>query len=308
MTTLLIDLNNLVMRNFFTGEIGPDKEYPEYNLWKYQIFTQIYWDVVKHRPDQVILAADGKDSWRKVYFPRYKEDRSKKRRDDIDWTTLFKEYHKFQNHIKNCIPFKVMHIDRVEGDDIIGVLCQHLPDTCIVSSNDSDFTQLCSERVRVWNPSKKEFMNCPCGKEEFITKLCLKGQAKDNIFNVKTPSDYPEGLRKPGVGDKTVDKILMEGLDTFLDTPQKIKKKYTTESGDEDEYVKEFTPRENYDRNRILIDFEKIPSVVKNAVIKKFKDYQLPNPEKMYGFFRSNGWTGYLEDYDRVEQTLLNLY
>lgn len=304
---LLVDGNNLAIRNFFTSEIQPDTD-PQYQLWKYQVFTQVYWNVVNFKSDEVILAVDGADSWRKLCFSRYKEGRKKQRRDDIDWDTLFQEYNKLCNLIKQYIPFKVIKVNRAEGDDVIATLCKHIDKQCIISSTDSDFLQLSDNRVSIYNPTKKEFMKLNEPRDEFISKLCLQGQGKDNILNAKTPSDYPDELRKPPLGEKTADKIIGEGLDKFLDTHQHIEKTFTDEDGNQYTYEKRFYPRDNFQRNQILIDFENIPKVIDKTIKNVYDNYELPDPDYMYEFFKINGWNGYLDDYDIVEKTLLNLY
>lgn len=221
---------------------------------------------------------------------------------------MYAEYHKFCEEIKNHIPFKIIQIDKAEADDIIGVLAKYINKESVVVSNDEDFLQLSDHRVKVYNPNKKDFLELKENKEYFINRLCLKGQSKDNIFNVNTPSDYPDELKKPGIGDKKVDKIMESGLNNFLDTEQNIKKTYTDNDGNEQIYQKSFKPRENYHRNWVLLDFDKIPNIVQNKIKEKYDFYKLPDPENIYKFFKSKGWNGYLDQYDIVERTLLNLY
>ncbi len=314
MYSLLVDLNNLWMRNSFHKEVMITSQYPEYTLIKYFVFDQIYWAIHNmkkngYEVDEVILAADSKDSWRKVYFPRYKESRAKKRKDDVDWETLFNHYRILQKDIRHGIPFKSLAISRCEGDDIIGVLCLHRPEkNYIIISTDSDFKQLLDrDNVKVYNPTTKEFLTSD-NVQEFKNSLYLKGQSKDDIFNVKTPNDYPVGLRKPPLGDKNVEKILKEGLESFLDKKIKINKKYSDVDGQEKVYKSEFYPRKLYERNQVLIDFNKIPKVLIDAVLKEYDEYVLPDSDRIYTFFNKQGWKSYLDEFEATENTLLKLY
>ena len=59
------------------------------------------------------------------------------------------------------MPFKVLRIRSTEADDIIGELALGLDHSCIIVSNDEDYTQLVSNRVKVWNPSKRKFLEFP---------------------------------------------------------------------------------------------------------------------------------------------------
>lgn len=306
---LLFDLNNLAMRNFFTKEIQPDSPNPQYQLWKYEIFSQIYWSIQKFKPvDEIILACDGKDSWRKLLFDRYKGDREKKRRDDIDWDTLFAQLNSFIQDIKQHIPFKVIKVNRAEADDVIAVLCNNIKKHTIIMSNDSDFLQLQSSTTSVYNPTKGEYLWLTEDKDVFLSKLCLKGQSKDNIFNAKTPSDYPEELRKPPLGEKTADKIIENGLNDFLDSKQTINKKYTDVDGNEQIYDVDFYPRGNFDRNQKLINFDNIPKIVVDRILQTYYSYEMPDPGNMYSFFERQGWTSFLESFEITEKVLVKLF
>lgn len=311
-TSLIFDLNNLAARCFFTSEIGGGKEeIPEWKLWEYFVFNSIFESINYHKNiKEIILAVDGKNSWRKLIFPRYKEDRKIKRdKDEIDWDLFYEKYLSLCNSIKEKIPFKVIQIDRTEADDVIAVLAKSIKNNVVIISNDSDYLQLCDkDHIKVYNPSKQEYMKLKENVNDFVTKLCLTGQSKDNIFNCKTPNDYPYELRKPGLGEKTAEKILKDDLDKFLRTEQKIKKTYKNELNEEILYESEFKPLDLYLRNRTLIDFNFIPMVIQKEIEKKYNEYELPNPEGIYSFFSSKGWTGFLEDYDSVEMKLLKLY
>lgn len=309
MAILLFDTNNLAMRNLFHREVGADTEEPQLNLWKYLIFDQIYWSIVKFKEyniDEVILAVDSHNTWRKLYFPRYKEKRKKK--EDIDWDLVFSEYQKFQDEVKKYLPIKVLKINSCEADDIIGTLCLNLPDKeFIIISNDIDYKQLCGlTNVKVFEPKNKKFVECE-NTDKFLTQLCLTGQSKDGILNSKTPSDYPSELRNPGLGEKTAEKILDEGLDKFLDKEITINKKYKTEDGEEKEYKATFKPRELFERNSVLLDFTKIPKVLTKRILECYSNYQLPELLNMYQFFEEQGWTSFMESFDITEKVLMKL-
>lgn len=290
--TLLYDFNNLAIRHLFSGEIGATTEHPIYELWMYQIFNSIYEGVSKFRDvNEVVLAMDSKDSWRKMVFPRYKESRKKKRKDDVDWDTVFKNLKFLATGIRDNIPFKILKVQHCEADDIIGILCRNIENKNFhIVSTDSDYKQLCDCAV-IYDPRKKENMVCE-NVEEFIVRSSLMGQAKDDIFNVKTPLDWgqtpeTEGKRKPGLGPKTADKIMDQGWKTWLE--------------------KEGL-QERFDLNRQLIDFKKIPELLVTKVTERYNNYVLPPPDRAYGFFKKMEWRGFIEDFDKIEPNLMRLY
>lgn len=303
-TCILVDLNNLSFRTLFVKEVGVNTPAPNYAFWRYLVFDSIYHLIIKIREaNEVILAVDDKNSWRRSYFPRYKESRKLKRdKSDIDWESVFKEMHLFVRELKHYMPFKVLKVPSAEADDIIGVLTEVLEKQCVVSSNDEDYLQLCSQKVKVWNPSRKEFSECP-DTDEFLTKKCLTGQPKDDIFNVITPNDWgitplTKGKRKPGFGEKSAEKVLKEGLDDWLKNKKTYKK-----------FDVKVNPKENFRRNRVLIDFKMIPETMRMRILKAYDlSSLLPPVDNMYKFFKKYGMTGFIDEYSKVENIMLRLY
>jgi 5'-3' exonuclease len=299
---ILFDFNNLVFRNFFIKDINAHTENPDYMLWRYNIYNSIYQSLWKHKKvREVIIAVDDRNSWRKSYFNRYKESRKKQRdKSDINWKELFKQINDLVSDLKHYMPFKVIKIRSAEADDVIGVLAITLKSNCVVISNDEDYLQLCSDRVKVYNPSKKEYTQCG-DPQGFIHKKSYIGQKKDDIFNIITPSDWgkteeTEGKRKPGFGEVAYKKVLKEGAEDWLEKTH-INKWYG-----------EIDVKANLKRNKILMDFNYIPQTIKSRIFNAYTDYTFPPPSNIYQFFKKYSMRGFLEDYNRVEGKLMELY
>lgn len=292
--TVLIDLNNLLFRRFFIKEIAGYTPSPEYKLWKYMVLEDVYRLICSiENVKEVVLASDDKNSWRKSYFPRYKESRKKNRdkQSDVDWERLFLEIDKFISDLKHYMPFKTMRSPSAEADDIIAVICKESNKNCVISSNDEDFLQLCSDKVKLWNPSKKEYIVCN-NVESFIIEKCLIGQKKDDIFNVVTPDNWgltneTKGKRKPGFGPKSAKKIM---------------------SGDYKKWLQEKNLEENFHRNKVLMDFNYIPQTIIKRILKSYKNYSFPPPSNIYEYFKKNNMKGFLDNYTFVEARLMTLY
>lgn len=289
MTSVLFDLNNLAIRTFFSKDIGSDTPHPEYQLWKYFITSSVYNSMFNiENVDEIILAVDAKTSWRKLYFQRYKEDRRGKRdKSEVDWDAFFAKFEQFQKEIKNYLPFKVIKVNHAEADDIIGIISSNNSKDYIIISNDEDYIQCLSENVKVYNPMKKEYVVYEAGPEDFIIRKSLLGQAKDCIFNIKTPLDHPKGVRKPGFGEKALEKVMSEGYEVWLEKNNL---------------------KERFEFNRNLIDFNRIPNTIRARVLNEYKSYELPDPSGFYEFFKKQGFTSFLEEFDKVETQLLKLY
>lgn len=300
---VLFDFNNLLFRNFFIKEVNAHTVQPDYMLWRYNVYNSIYQSLwVNEGTTEVILAVDDRNSWRKSYFPRYKESRKKQRdKSDVNWDELFKQINNFVADLRHYMPFKIIKIKSAEADDVIAILSKGLTDSeCIIISNDEDYKQLCCDRIKVYNPTKKEYLVCNDTKE-FVQKLIFVGQKKDDIFNIITPDDWgqtekTDGKRKPGFGEAAYRKVLNEGIDTWLEKPH-INRAYGS-----------IDVRKNFKRNRILIDFDYIPKTIQQRVAKAYENYSFPPPSNIYQFFKKYNMRGFLEDFTRVEAKLLELY
>ncbi len=188
--------------------------------------------------------------------------------------------------IKDCMPFKVVKAKDGEADDVIGTLVNDYPQDFYIISTDKDFLQLCSDRVKIYNPMKKAHVEHP-NPELFLVEECLRGQAKDNIYNIKTPLDHPEDKRKPGFGEKAFEKVLAHGYEKWLD---------------------ENNLRDRFEFNRNLMDLSRVPNEIKKRIKREYDSYKKPNPDNIYKFIDRYGWPEYTENFTNVENKLLELY
>lgn len=290
---VLFDFNNLAIRVFFVKDIGATTVNPEYGLWRFMVFDAIYKSLFRIKDvSEIVLAVDDHHSWRKLYFERYKESRKKKRDEDrIDWNTLFGQMDDFLLKISEFIPFKVLKVQNAEADDTVAVICMEGEDRYHIISTDEDYLQLSAENVIIYNPRKKEEVSCE-DPEQFVVTKCLTGQSKDDIFNIKTPLDWgltPDsiGKRKPGFGPKSAEKVLKAGYKQWLE---------------------ENNLEERFHVNRVLIDFKKIPKVIRKRIMNAYKGYELPEPDSFYHFCKIHNFKGYLDNFQQFENMLLRLY
>lgn len=301
---LLVDLNNLLFRMLYVKDIYIQSEAPNYELWRFLVYESIYHCIKKFNISEVILAVDDRSSWRRSYFPRYKESRKKQRdKTNLNFDIVFRVINKYISELKHYMPFKIIKVRHAEADDVIGILAQEL-NSCIISSNDEDFLQLVSDKNKLWNPSKQKFSEFPVNintkekpiicntPEEFLNYKILMGQSKDDIFNILTPNDWgqteeTQGKRKPGFGPAKANKAINEGLDDWLEKNNL---------------------RDRFKRNRNLIDFRRIPNTIRNRIIKVYNDYNYPPPENIYKFFKTYEMRYFIEKFHYVEPKLMRLY
>ena len=296
--TVLLDGNNIMMRSLHTDGtliIDPNDKNNiidyDWNNFKFSIFKSIYYSIIQARgASECVFAIDGSrdDTWRKKYWVKYKSNRDKlKDSNNIKWDLVFENYLSFLDEIKSSFPVRVIRHKFSEGDDVIGTIVLNTPQEHYIVSVDKDFQQLYEKgRVTIYSPLKQSTIEHP-NPEFFIIEQCLIGQAKDNIFNIKTPLDYPDDKRKPGFGEKALEKVMIHGWK---------------------EWLKENKLEERFEFNRNLIDFRRIPKVVQKGIMELYKVKNYPEPSRMYEFMKKYGWNSFLDEWTKVEYTFMELY
>ena len=206
---------------------------------------------------QMIICCDGANNWRRGYFPQYKANRRKSRDDSgFDWTEAFRIMHKVKDEIKENFPYKVIHLEGCEADDIIGTMVEHTQEfgqyeEVMIVSSDKDFLQLQKyDNVRQWSHILKKEIKDPHPKLNLIDKI-LSGDTGDGVPNV------------------------LSGDDTFVNgerqTPlSKKKKQAIIEDLSDGELLYAASWYRNYQRNETLIDLTKTPNDLKNKIIDEF--------------------------------------
>jgi hypothetical protein len=287
-------MNNLAIRCVHIGDVKTvDKKTKEvisidWDYWKLIIFNNIYTSLYKvPNARSIVLAIDDKRSWRYDIWPRYKEDRKKKKaKDNFDWDLFFEKYESVLQEFRDHLPFNIIRYSKAEADDIIGTIALQTTDNTEVVSNDKDFLQLCSDTVKVYNPMKKLHVVHPDPKF-FLVEQCFIGQSKDSIFNIITPDDHPEGKRKPGFGPKAFEKAVEYGWKDWIRDNDKMS---------------------NFKRNMNLMDLSRIPEDMKVGIMEEYRKYEPPHPDMIWKFIKKNNWPDLIESFTQVENKLMQLY
>lgn len=202
---------------------------------------------------EVVLACDGANNWRRDAFPQYKASRKRDRKkSDFDWNEAFRIMNMVREEISENFPYKVIHEEGCEADDIIGTLVEQtqefgqLEDVMIISA-DGDFKQLQQyDNVKQFSPLLKKFVVDDHPRLSLQEKI-IKGDTGDGVPNILSGDDtFVEGLRQTPVTKKKMVEILngLESADTSLPWYR------------------------NYQRNQMLIDLTKTPAELKEKIIE----------------------------------------
>ena len=162
------------------------------------------------------------------------------------------------------MPYKHLHIDTAEADDIIGVLVKkHHDQKILILSGDKDFIQLHNKNVQQYNPVLNKFV----GKDEnpsiYIKEHILKGDRSDGIPNVLSDDNvFIEGRRQRPLTKKKIESWVNEMVMTFTEEEQK-----------------------NYDRNRQLIDLSLIPPALQAKIYNEYIEVKVAHRSKILNYF-----------------------
>jgi len=250
---IIVDYSGLAIATIVVNKVD------EEDLLRHMILNTLRQYRVKYKNDfgELVLAIDGKNNWRRGYFPQYKANRKKKREEDsFDWAKAFDVMHQIKEEIMENFPYKVIEVDECEADDVIGTLVENTQefgqyeDVMIISA-DKDFLQLQQyPNVRQYSPLLKKEYKEDNPKINLIEKI-LTGDAGDGVPNILSDDDvFAEGRRQTPLSKK--------------------KKELIKEDLAEGELLYAASWYRNYQRNETLIDLSKTPDRLKSQIIEKF--------------------------------------
>jgi len=218
----------------------------------------------KEEYGELVICTDDKHYWRRDYFPNYKANRKKDREaSSYDWNEIFSAVNMIRDELDTYFPYKVLHIDGAEADDIIGVLLlNRAEDKNIIISSDKDFIQLHTDVIDQYSPVTKKMVNSK-NPLDYLKEHILKGDRSDGIPNVLSPDDtfVTEKRQKPM--RKTIIAELLEQM-IYLDPAMQPDTLSTLARCPKDTWIR------NWQRNETLIDLTKIPEEIVEDILYEF--------------------------------------
>jgi 5'-3' exonuclease, N-terminal resolvase-like domain/T4 RNase H, C terminal len=213
---------------------------------------------------EVVICCDGRKYWRREFFEHYKAGRKKARESsDLNWTLIFDTLSDMRNDLAEHFPYRVIHVERAEADDVIAVMAKWTqtnglvhqglmedPQKVLILSSDGDFIQLQKyDNITQWSPMQKKFVKA--NKKELHEKIIthIVKASDDGIPNILSKDDvFVLGERQKPVSQKRLDEFLELG--------------FAACKNDEE--------RRNWHRNQTLVDFEFIPEDVSKEIIDAY--------------------------------------
>jgi len=339
--TLLIDGSHHSMRIMSVCK-KEDTAEEGYQIWKYMYLRSIFNYIEKFNADEVVVALDSKNNWRKKIFPFYKSRRkgNRDREDEDDTWFNFEEYFKihdeFLEQIQKNLPFKFVKVDTAEADDIIGVLCNNSQvndNAKIIISTDRDFVQLLDcPFISFFNPIDKNFVKCDNPKHNLYRKILL-GDKGDDVPSIDDKhnfkSEFLQYCVSEGVAENEhnakikleFDENLMLKMEHSFQEKYPIKaatvrifSKKIVESLIETNTIKEFlnensTYKEKFLRNNKLVNLKAQPKELVETILNVYKETKIISSlSNLYMFFVSNTFTEFMNDSTHITKLLKTLH
>jgi hypothetical protein len=256
------------------------------NMVRHMVLNSIRGYNVKFKENygEIIICTDSTKYWRKDIFPYYKAARKKSREDSpFDWNLIFQTLNKIREELKEYSPYRVLHVDKTEADDIIGTLCHKFgvqlnnsvgvqlnnsaTEKILILSSDKDFMQLQKyTNVEQYSPMAKKFLKAD-DAEEFLKLHIIKGDTGDGIPNFLSEDDaIVAGVRQKAVTEKKLNIWLKEEPQVFCDSDM----------------------LRRYKRNEALIDLSKVPAEYQENILNTYNSTPKKGREKLLTYFIKN--------------------
>ena len=276
---ILVDLNQVLISNLMAQTRGQLEELPDKNMLRHMVLNSLRGYNLKFKEEYgtPVLCADGANPWRREFFPNYKHARRKGRDESTkDWTSLFQMIGEIRDEIAQNFPYIVLHIDRVEADDIIAVLVKefHTKEKIMIVSGDKDFIQLHRyPNVKQFAPIQKKFVEDE-DPIKYLHKQIIKGDRSDGVPNILSPDDvFVTGTKQRPINKKRLEEWAnIENIPLGSET-----KKY-------------------YERNKKLIDLEEIPGLIYNDILSKYNTYKVNDRTLLLTYFIENKLKSLIEN------------
>ena len=250
---ILIDYSQIALSNIIVQKLNDESMIRHMILNSIRMYNKRYRDEY----GEVVICADGINTWRKDFFKEYKAAR-KKNRDSSgqDWNEIFRILHTVRDEIRDYLPYKVIHMEGMEADDVIGTLVMQtqefgMDEPVMIISYDKDFIQLQKfKNVKQYSPIQKKFVTDK-NPRTYLFNHIMRGDSGDGIPNVLSADDT-------FITEKSQTPLRQTRIDTWLEHAESLR-----EHMDDDIY-------RNYQRNSTLIDLANIPEDIQESIINNF--------------------------------------
>lgn len=269
---ILVDYNQVMLASLFASignhyNVGIDE-----NLIRHMFLNSLRANRKKFKDEygEIVICADGKNTWRREAFPYYKANRRKSRDEsELDWNALFEIMNNIRDELKEFFPYKVIHMDHCEADDIIGAIIHEYgtelnmgSEPFLILSGDKDYVQLQTyANVSQYDPVRKRWMK-DSNPEKFLMEHIIRGDTGDGVPNILSADNCL------AVGDRQK-MMTAKRLDLYMGGEQNM----------DEETLR------RYHRNKMMIDLSQIPATYKEKILEEYSKDKEVGREHLFNFF-----------------------
>lgn len=280
---ILVDYNQVILASLFASIGNHHNVDIDENLIRHMFLNSIRANRKKFTEEygEIVICADGKNTWRREMYPYYKANRKKSRDEsELDWTHLFGIMNNIRDELKEFFPYKVLHMDHLEADDIIGTII-HKNGTVLnggaepylILSGDKDYIQLHTyANVSQYDPVRKRWIRND-NPEQYLIEHVLKGDTGDGVPNILSP----DNCLAVGQRQKPMTKKRLEQFRNGTD-------------GMDEETLR------RYHRNKTMIDLSQIPSNYQTAILDEYSIDKDVGRSELFNFFIKNKLKNLISD------------
>ena len=272
---ILVDYNQVILASLFASIGNHTDVAADENIIRHMFLNSIRSNRKKFSEEygEIVICADGKNTWRKEAYPYYKANRKAGRdKSGLDWNALFEIMNNLRSELLEFFPYKVIHIDRCEADDIIGTVVHEYgtelnmgADKFLVLSADKDYIQLQTyANVDQYDPIRKRWLRDDRA-DLYLEEHIIKGDTGDGVPNILSPDNcLAVGERQKAMTQKR--------LALYKQGP---------------EVMDEETKRRFY-RNKMMIDLKEIPQKYKDEIMVEYNKEKTVGREHLFNYFIKN--------------------
>lgn len=269
---ILVDYNQVILASLFASIGNHTDVAADENIIRHMFLNSIRSNRKKFTEEygEIVICADGKNTWRREAYPYYKANRKKSRDESgMDWNALFEIMNTIRDELREYFPYKVIHKDHCEADDIIGTVCHEFgselnigAEKFLVLSGDKDYIQLQKyANVDQYDPIRKRWIRSD-QPESYLKEHILKGDTGDGVPNILSPDNcLAVGERQKAMTKKRI-ALYSEG----------------TQNMDEETLRR-------YHRNKMMIDLSQIPQSYQDSILEDYNAEKEVGREQLFNFF-----------------------
>lgn len=269
---ILVDYNQVILASLFASIGNHTDVAADENIIRHMFLNSIRANRKKFTEEygEIVICADGKNTWRREAYPYYKANRKKSRDESgMDWGALFEIMNTIRDELREYFPYKVVHIDHCEADDIIGTVIHEFgselnigAEKFLILSGDKDYIQLQNyANVDQYDPIRKRWIRND-NPSQYLKEHILKGDTGDGVPNILSADNCL------AVGDRQK-AMTKKRMDLYLQGPEQM----------DEETLRRFH------RNKMMIDLSQIPQNYQDLILEEYNKEKDIGRKELFNFF-----------------------